>query len=287
MRGAGRPCGGPQPKTLPLLVNQPGRCFAPRVSPSRSSPAIVLRWRAYGESDKIATLLTAECGKLTGIAKGARNSRRRFANTLEPLARVQVHFRQRPGASLAFLERCELLAAGDAFTDPTRFAYGCYVAELVDRLTIEDDPVHDLYALLAEALAELEHGPATTAFLRAFELQLLASAGFEPPLEQCTRCGRAWSGAETGWLSPQHGTVACVACRETDHATVAVTPALLAHLHRLRSGPLAAARHLPLGELASDAAQLTGRLLALHLGRPLQSVRLIEQLARRAMSDER
>lgn len=286
----GRPCGGPQPKVLPLLVNQSGRCFARGVSQSRSSPAIVLRWRAYGESDKIATLLTADCGKLTGIAKGARNSRRRFANALEMLARVRVHFRQRPGAGLAFLESCELLAPGDAFNDPARFAYGCYVAELVDRLTIEDDPVHDLYTLLAEALAELEHGPATTAFLRAFELQLLGTAGFEPQLEQCTRCGRAWSAEEAAWLSPQHGTVACATCREADHATVAITPALLDHLHRLRAGSLAAARHLPLGRLAADAALLTGRLLALHLARPLQSVRLIEQLAAskgRAMSDER
>jgi DNA repair protein RecO (recombination protein O) len=73
------------------------------VPDSRSSLAIVLRWRAYGESDKIATFLTEDFGKLTGIAKGAKNSRRRFPNSLEPLARVRVHFRQKPTANLAFL----------------------------------------------------------------------------------------------------------------------------------------------------------------------------------------
>ncbi|MCP6756869.1 DNA repair protein RecO, partial [Klebsiella pneumoniae] len=79
-----------------------------------------LRWRAYGESDKIATFLTAEFGKLTGIAKGAKNSRRRFANSLEPLARVRVHFRQKPTATMAFLESCELLGSTAAFSDPKR-----------------------------------------------------------------------------------------------------------------------------------------------------------------------
>ena len=52
------------------------------VAESRTSRAVVLRWRSYGESDKIATLLTEDAGKLTGIAKGAKNSRRRFANSL-------------------------------------------------------------------------------------------------------------------------------------------------------------------------------------------------------------
>ncbi len=36
------------------------------------SPAIVLRSRDYGESDRIVTFLTLDYGKLTGIAKGAR-----------------------------------------------------------------------------------------------------------------------------------------------------------------------------------------------------------------------
>jgi DNA repair protein RecO (recombination protein O) len=248
------------------------------VSQSVSSPAIVLRWRAYGESDKIATLLTEQFGKLTGIAKGAKNSRRRFANSLEPLARVRVHFRQRPGASLAFLESCELLSQTGAFSEPTRFAYGSYLIELADRLTIEEDPVHSLYALLADALIQLEQAPATTSFLRAFELQLLTGAGFEPQLDACGRCQRSWQVDETAWLSLHHGTVVCTPCRAADDATVAVTSPLLARLDALKNGPLATARATLLGEHAADAALLTGRLLALHLARPLQSVKLIEQL---------
>lgn len=240
----------------------------------------MLRWRAYGDSDKIATLLTEDAGKLTGIAKGAKNSRRRFANSLEPLARVRVHYRQRPGASLAFLESCELLAASTPFTDPARFAYGSYVTELTDRMTVEEDPHHDLYALLHEALAEIEQGPATSAFLRGFELQLLTKAGFEPQLDGCMRCNRPWGDDAPAWIATHHGTLSCTACRSQEEATVEVAGAVLRRLAALKATSLADCRTQSLGPLAAEAGQVTGRLLALHLARPLQSVKLIEQLAR-------
>ncbi len=247
--------------------------------PSQSSRAIVLRWRAYGESDKIATLLSEDFGKLTGIAKGARRSRRRFANSLEPLARVRVYFRQRPGAGLAFLESCELLTSSEPFNDPSRFAYGSYLAELVDRLTMEDEPVHGIYTLLADALAELERGPASAALLRAFELKVLTQAGFEPQLDRCAHCGKPWASEARVSLSTHHGTLSCAQCRRDGDAPVPVEAALLPILETLKHLPLERCRDRPLGSHASAAAQLMGRLLALHLARPLQSVKLIEQLA--------
>src|SRR5512134_3304740 len=88
----------------PPLVKVTGGCFISIVPVSLVSLAIVLRWRPYGESDKIVTFLSEDFGKLTGIAKGAKRSRRRFPNSLEALARVRMHFRLRPNASLAFLE---------------------------------------------------------------------------------------------------------------------------------------------------------------------------------------
>ncbi|MGD9765667.1 MAG: DNA repair protein RecO [Candidatus Binatia bacterium] len=245
----------------------------------QSSRAIVLRWRAYGESDKIATLVTEDFGKLTGIGKGARRSRRRFANSLEPLARVRVYFRARPGAELAFLESCELLASSLPFSDPSRFAYASYVAELVDRLTMEHEPVRGLYELLAEALEALERGPATAGFLRGYELQLLTRAGFEPLLDRCAHCGQPWAGDKPILLSTHHGTLSGADCRRDDDPTVPIDALLLPHLEALKALPLTRCRERALGAHAAGAAQFTGRLLALHLARPLRSLKLIEQLA--------
>ncbi|HJQ98647.1 MAG TPA: DNA repair protein RecO, partial [Candidatus Polarisedimenticolaceae bacterium] len=113
-----------------------------------ATPAFVLRTRAYGESDRIVTFITEEHGKLAGIAKGARNSRRRFAGTLEPFVRVRVVFRQRPTSDLAFLLRCELLGVWRGFTrDLDRFAAGAYVLDLTDRMVFGRESGREVYAL--------------------------------------------------------------------------------------------------------------------------------------------
>ena len=246
---------------------------------SHNSLAIVLRGRLYGESDKIVTFLTQDFGKLTGIAKGAKNSRRRFSNSLEPLARVRVYFRQRPQATLAFLESCELLDPPTALVEPGRFAYGSYFVELTDQLTMEDHPVAELYALLEEALAELGRGPATNGFLRGFELQLLTRAGYEPQLDRCMRCRCLLASTQPVFLGVAHGTFWCNGCRDPEEPLVQITASLLPQLSALKRLPLAQCRQRSLGDTATDAAQLTGRLLALHLRRPLRSMKLVAQLA--------
>ena len=60
----------------PRLVKVALEWFFQSVIASTSSLAIILRSRPYGDFDKIVTFLSKETGKLTGIAKGAKNSRK-------------------------------------------------------------------------------------------------------------------------------------------------------------------------------------------------------------------
>ena len=248
---------------------------------SCSSRAIVIRWHAYGESDKIATLLTEDYGKLTGIAKGARNSRRRFANSLEPLARVRVHFRRRPTASLAFLESCDLLASTAELTEPAKFAYGSYLAEITDQLTVEEHPAADVYVLLEEALVTMQRGPVTSALLRGFELQLLARSGFDPPMDRCNLCQRPFDRDDPAYLHLNQGTFSCTDCQVHGEPKADVPHGLLPRLAALRELPMSACQAESLGPAAADAANLTSRLLSLHLIRPPRSLKLIAQLTTR------
>lgn len=242
-----------------------------------SSPAVVLRWRAYGDSDKIVTFLTRDFGKLTGIGKGARNSRRRFPNSLELIARVRVHFRQRPDASLAFLESCEL-TAGAAALDAERLAYGAYLAELAEQFTVEWSPAPEIYALLDDAVAALHTGPATASFVRAYELQLLDRAGFAPPLAGCHQCDRQLDGSAAVYFAAAQGLFWCGDCAGSRDGLQAVAAPVMSQLRQLRQTPLDHCRSHLLGDERGAAALLTGQLLALHLHRPLQSIRTIEQL---------
>jgi DNA repair protein RecO (recombination protein O) len=251
------------------------------MGPSQHSEAVILRSRVYGESDKIVTFLTEDAGKLTGIAKGAKNSRRRFVNCLDPFTRVRIHFRTRPGAGLVFMESCDLLHTAAALSEPTKFAYGSYLLELIDQLTAEAQPVPELYRLLVEAIEELQRGFATPAFLRVFELRLLHDAGYDPQLQNCAACHDPITTRESVFLDPAHGTVLCGRCRTRAEAVVAVRGETLAILHALKTASLGEARSRRFAPgIAAEAAQLMGRLLALHLPRPLRSVKLIAALSR-------
>jgi DNA repair protein RecO (recombination protein O) len=252
----------------------------PSMGPSHVSEAIILRSRVYGESDKIVTFLTADVGKLTGIAKGAKNSRRRFANCLDSFTRVRVHFRTRAGASMAFMESCDLLQPAGILSEPTKFAYGSYLIELVDQLTGEAQPVLELYNLLSEGLDELRQGAATPPFLRVFELRLLHDAGYDPQLQSCARCHRALLSLEQVFLEPTEGSFVCTACRAPGQAVIAVTGQTLKILDAIKRASLGEARRRRFtATTATEAAQMMSHLLALHLPRPLRSTKLIADLS--------
>jgi DNA repair protein RecO (recombination protein O) len=62
--------------------------------------AIVTRSLNYGESDKIITFFSKDFGRIRGIAKGARRSRKRFQNALGLFSHIRLIFFDREGAGL-------------------------------------------------------------------------------------------------------------------------------------------------------------------------------------------
>jgi DNA repair protein RecO (recombination protein O) len=183
------------------------------VSREITTAAFVLRTRPHGESDRLVTLLTEDQGKLTGIAKGAKNSRRRFAGTLEPFVQIRVVFLPRPHSDLAFLQRCELVRALHTFTtDLTRYAAGSYILELADRMVLGRESSSDVYHLVRDTLEDIDRAGASDAVLGAFELRLLAVSGYEPSLGACRGCGRQVDGAPTMYLLPERGGFLCRPC---------------------------------------------------------------------------
>jgi DNA repair protein RecO (recombination protein O) len=250
------------------------------MSQTQNSRAIILRARVYADSDKIVTFLSSEQGKLTGIAKGARNSKRRFPNCLDPFTVVRVHYKVRPSTSLVFMESCDLLRPAGSLADPVKLAYGSYLLELVDFLTVEAQPIGAVYELLNEALEELRSGAATGGFLRSFELQLLHHTGFHPDLDGCARCQRSFASQQNVYLEAARGRLVCSDCREPGLDLLPLHTSTLESLQRLRSAGLGEARSHALDEAtAAEAAEVMGHLLALHLPRPLRSVRLITSLS--------
>jgi DNA repair protein RecO (recombination protein O) len=236
------------------------------------TPALVLRTRLYAESDRIVTLLTEQQGKVTGIAKGAKNSRRRFAGTLEPFVRIRAAFQHRPGTDLVFLLRCELDGAWRAFgRDLDRFAAGTAVLELADRMVHGREPGHELFRLVSEALDLLDRGTACDPLLRAFELHLLAATGYAPMLDQCRGCGHAIGTDAPTYLAPERGGFLCRPCVRPDERVRPVSPATIREVGRLAGRPLAEAASTASEGTLTEVAAVTEHLLATVSPGPLRA----------------
>src|SRR5262249_44382632 len=152
-----------------------------------TTPAIVLRAWPFGESDKIVSFLTESHGKIRGIAKGAKRSRRRFAYSLEPFALVNLRFLDR-SAGLVFLQACELVQVFKRLTTSLdKIAYASYFMEIADVLTGEHDENRALFAHLRDGLGFIDGNETSELVIAYFELKLLKLAGYDPMLEKCRR----------------------------------------------------------------------------------------------------
>src|SRR4051812_50185077 len=63
--------------------------------PLYTTDALILRTYKLGESDRIVVFLTRDRGKKRGVAKNARQSRRRFGGGLEPMTYGRVGYVER------------------------------------------------------------------------------------------------------------------------------------------------------------------------------------------------
>jgi DNA repair protein RecO (recombination protein O) len=192
-----------------------------------STPAIVLRTREYGESDKIVTVLSRTAGKFSGIAKGAKRSQRRFPGTLEIFSHVTLDYRRRPHAELAFLDRAILVHPWPRIlASLERFAAASHVVEVADKLTAESEVGDDLYALTVATLSRINYAEPGPATLRLFELAAVTASGYRPELVACVVCRRAIAD-ERGpvRLVAPLGGVLCAACRTRDEGGMLLSPA--------------------------------------------------------------
>lgn len=232
-----------------------------------ATPAFVLRTRPYGESDLIVTFITEQHGKLTGIGKGAKNSKRRFPGTLQPFLHVRIVFTQRPTSDLAFLLRCELIEALRGLTtDVDRFAAGSYVLDLTDRMVIGRESGAEVYTLVRDALGLLATGAPLDPLLRALEMHLLYASGWAPVFDRCRGCGAP---ADTVlFLSVERGGLLCRRCVPVDQPVRPVGAETAALLTRIAAEPLAQARA---GRGLEEAARVTEELLTAVTSGPVRS----------------
>jgi recombinational DNA repair protein (RecF pathway) len=145
--------------------------------PIHTSDALILRTYALGESDRLVVFLTCDRGKKRGVAKNARQSRRRFGGALEPMTAGRVRYREREGRDLVLLEDVAIGRSPLSASDVDALGYVSYFAELIDECAPENDPNAALYRLGEAVIEALAGGAAVDPLARYFEYWLLRLQG--------------------------------------------------------------------------------------------------------------
>jgi DNA repair protein RecO (recombination protein O) len=211
------------------------------MSESVRTEAIVLRTMKYRETSVIVTLYTKEFGKVSGIVKGARQTKGKFGSAFQPMARLQTMMYRKEGRDLQTIGQVDVLDDFRHIHDALpKMAVGMKMIELVQMISHEEANVH-LFDLLAAALGALDEARGDFALLFPwFVVSLCFLLGFEPTFHECIGCGRKKS--PTG--SPatrlrfhlERGGVLCDSCDSVTGATLTVRRSVIDLLDRIAQG---------------------------------------------------
>ncbi len=246
--------------------------------------ALVLRTLDFGESDRIVHLLTRNGGRMVAIAKGAKRSVKRFPGALDLFNFLRIEAVQPRNASMARLEGATLLSSFGALRcDTRRYAMGCYLLELFNRLAPEGGAWADSRALFdfaREALGWVELRQPDPRMRVLLELRTLDALGLCPELRNCVRCGSPLK-ADTPVVQFQvaEGGPHCGACSAKNDAGLSV------HLGTLRTLEQSLRLDLPRldrlglsGRSLDQAAVLVSRFERFHVGLELRSAAFLHRV---------
>lgn len=149
-----------------------------------SATGIVLRTRPLTETSLIVNWLTAEQGRISTVAKGARRPKSPFAGKLDLCYEAEFTFTRSRRSELHALREVSVRE----MHAPLRLEMGWlqqagYAAALIEQTTERETPLPAIHALLQGFLDYLPRQPPQPRTVYAFELKLLQELGLRPNLE--------------------------------------------------------------------------------------------------------
>ena len=151
---------------------------------------MVLSSMPVGEADRRVVLLTAELGRISAFARGARKPTSLLVSATRTFAFGR--FSLYTGRNSYTLGKAEIRHYfEDIVGDVDRTAYGCYFAELAAAFSRENADGRGILSLLFYALKALERGKMDPALVRrVYELAVLHENGVLPDFSVCPDCGK-------------------------------------------------------------------------------------------------
>lgn len=177
-------------------------------------PALVIRECDYAENDKLLTLLTAEKGKITVCAKGAKSIRNKDMACSQLLCYSEFTVKER-GGYYTLSEASLIEQFFGLRSSLERNAAAVYIADVAGEVCVENNDESRMLSLTLNTLYMLSETDRNVDFIKAvFELRCASVSGFCPELSGCTVCGR--KDAPRLYLDVMDGSLICGDCFGAD-----------------------------------------------------------------------
>lgn len=241
----------------------------------KESEAIVLRSWELREADLLVSFFTRAEGKVKGVAKSAKKSKKRFGGALEPLTYVRVYYADKERRELAHIDSCEVLESplASAVDVPRAYALG-HVAEVLDELLPEREANDAVFRLALTVLRRLNAGE-IWAPLTYFDLWIARLTGILPEMGECTACGQALNGHKAYFHVLADGLMCARDKRLASNEMSAESRQLAAELFR---APLDAFSGWPKSR-AADLRKFAVQGIERHLEKKLVTAGMLERLS--------
>ena len=200
------------------------------------SPSIIMRIKEFGESDLLVTFFTSDRGKLKGVAKGARRSRRRFANCLDLFCLANLEYEMKRKGDLHFLHSCKLIngfpGVRNDFSSLSLASYMIELTEILFPLGVVD---RNMFGLLQNLFFALDEGKGKDILRIHFEARAMTLGGYRIDLEKCWNCGRIYAGKGRAVFKRSKGGIACLKCGRESELSPGLSPDSVKALNIIQS----------------------------------------------------
>ena len=247
--------------------------------PALSSEAIILQHKPVGESDLLVDFLCPSLGRMKGIAKGAKKSKKRFIHCLEPLSRSRLELFDKPSNLWIRIDSGELIEPFNGIRgDFRRWGLAAFACELIQELVPLRDPNPQTYALLRQTLEILDREKGDPEMGPLFQLKLLQLAGYGLSFEACQACGKRGLDLHRAVFLPGPGRLQCRSCAN-GQSGVSLSPGALQSLRQANRLELHQAVRLRFtAGTRLEIETLLEKFRLQLLGRELGSARVLRQI---------
>lgn len=227
--------------------------------------AIILKRVPYGDADWIVAFFSRDGGRMSGIARSARKSLRRFGSGLEPGAVTQLTYVSRANSDLVRLEESQVVySTTGIMSSLVRIEAHARALRFALSFLKDHQAAPEKFDLLEGYIAHISQVDPSASDRLGFELKWLSLAGFAPALDHCASCGGVPGDAAA--FSTEHGGVMCSVCSRGDRRSFVLSSRMRDTLSELLATPLGE-------EVSMDAEQSIAHLITRYteyvLGHPL------------------